>query len=279
MSTRRRLRSILLAACAVLAGCERRVAAGEGSVQTADDSAAIRKLFDDAEACGDRSHCPPLAKLQERAERPGELRVLQVAFDIMSDPKVNTFERLFKMASATARAWAAARTTGGKKLSIDDEVALRAQVMRLLARTDNAIPAHGFIEYLSDARELFQREALDPRRGNDEVHSAIRGLRDRERDLSTVKAWLGAKDERHMIAGALLLDAFDHDRIRPADEIAALVEFARRADTAPEAARIAAKHAADHDDAAFAPVLRAFEHHPDASVRAIATQALAAAKH
>jgi hypothetical protein len=267
-----RARSILLAACAVMAACERRAAPAEAPVQAADDNAKIRKLFDDAEACGDRYECPPLAELQDRAERPGELRVLEVAFDIMCDPKVDTFERLFKMASATARAWAAARAAGGKRLSIDDERALRAHVMRLLGRDDTAIPAHGFIEYLSDARELFEREALDPRRGNDEVHSAIRGLRDREPDLSTIKAWLGGKDERAMVAGALLLDAVNHDGVRREDEIAILTEFARRRDSAPEAARIAVRHAADHDDPAFAPVLRGFEQHADPSVRELAAR-------
>lgn len=270
--------SIVFAACAALAACDRRAAPTEVPVHAADDSAAIRKLFDDAEACGDRFHCPPLAELQARAERPGELRVLEIAFDIMADPRVDSFARLFKMASATARAWAAARSAGGKRMSIDDERALRAQVMRLLARGDTAVPAHGFIEYLSDARELFEREALDPRRGNEEVHSAIRGLRDREPDFSTIKAWLGGKDERAMVAGGLLLDAVNHDRLRAEDEIAVLVEFARRRDSAPEAARIVARHAVDHADAAFAPVLRAFEQHPDASVRAIVTAAPAASK-
>jgi hypothetical protein len=81
-----------------------------------------------------------------------------------------------------------------------------------------------------------------------------------------------------MVAGALLLDAFDHARIRAADEVAMLVGFARRTDTDAEAARIVAKHAADHDDPAFAPVLRAFEHHADAAVRQVAAQALHPAK-
>ena len=273
----------------VLVGCERRTMtaearerpskAAEGSAVTpADDTAAIRKLFDEAEACGDRYHCPPLDKLAERAARPGETRVLQVAFDLMADPKVGTFERMFQMASATARAWAAARTTGGHKLSIDDERELRAGVMRLLARADNAVPAHAFVGYLSDARAILEREAIDPRRGNDEVHSAIRSLRDVEPDLTTVKAWLAAKDERPMVAGALLLDAFDHARIRADDEIAMILAFARRTETDAEAARIVAKHAADHADPAFAPVLHAFEHHADAAVRQVAAQALHPAK-
>src|SRR5687767_6311140 len=123
---------LVLAALIAPTGCERRRVPKEGAVQAVDDKAAIRALFEEAEACGDRYQCPPLAKLQERAERLGETRVLEVAFDIMADPKVETFERLFKMASATARAWAAARTAEGKKLSIDDEIVLRAQVMRLL---------------------------------------------------------------------------------------------------------------------------------------------------
>jgi len=281
--------ALALGAALALLGCERRTMtaeaperpskAAEGApVTPADDTAAIRKLFDEAEACGDRYHCPPLDKLAERAERPGETRVLQVAFDLMADPKTGTFERMFQMASATARAWAAARTTQGHKLSIDDERELRAGVMRLLARADNAVPAHAFVGYLSDARQILEREALDPRRGNDEVHSAIRSLRDLEPDLATVKAWLGSKDERPMVAGALLLDAFDHARIRSADEVAIVLEFARRADSDPEAARTVAKHAADHEDPAFAPVLRAFEHYGDASVRAIASHALHPAK-
>lgn len=240
-------------------------------MEAVENKAVLRKLFEQAEACSDRYRCPPLVELQARAERHGETRVLQVAFDIMADPEVDTFERLFKVASVTARAWVAARMMQGRWLSIDDEMELRANVMRLLARTDNTVPAHGFVEYLADAREIFEREALDMRRGNDEVHSAIRGLRDRERDLATVEAWLGSKYERPMIAGALLLDAFDHARIRPHDEVALLLDFARRDDTAAEAARIVARHATEHDDAAFAPVLREFVRHPDPSVREIAT--------
>jgi hypothetical protein len=264
-----------------LAGCqrarERPSEPTEAKVGAVNDDAAILTLFDEAEACADRYNCPPLAKLQERAERLGETAVLRVAFDIMVDPKVDTFERRFKMASATARAWAVARASQGRRMSPTDEGELRKQVMRLLGRADNAVPAHGFVEYLADAREIFQREALDPRRGNDEVHSAIRGLRDREPDLTTVKAWLGATEERPMVAGALLLDAFDHAKLRADDEVAALLPFARRKDTAPEAARIVAKHAAEHGDAAFAPVLRAFELHGDASVRELASKALALA--
>ena len=216
---------------------------------------SLDALFDAAEACADRYHCPPLDELADRAERPGETRVLEAAFDIMCDPKVHTFERRFTMAFATARSWAAARTTGGAKLGADDERVLRTQVMRLLGRTDDVVPAHSFIEYLPDARELFEREALDPRRGNDEVRSAIRGLVDREHDLTTVGAWLSSKDARPMIAGALLLDALNHDGIAVADEVALLQVFVGRHDTDPEAARIVAAHAAAHDQPAFAPVV------------------------
>jgi hypothetical protein len=284
--------TVVLAMLALAGGCERSALSKEGgepragapaqtggkkggsTVTPAEDTAAIRKLFDEAESCGDRYHCPALDKLAERAERPGEVRVLQVAFDIMSDPRTNTFERMFQMASATARAWAAARSTQGKKLSIDDERELRAGVMRLLGRADNAVPAHSFVGYLSDARAILEKEALDPRRGNDEVHSAIRSLRDLEPDLSTVKTWLAAKDERPMVAGALMLDGFDHDKLKGDDEAQMVIAFARRADTDPEAARIIARHAAAHGEPAFAPALRAFEHHGDPSVREIAKQAL-----
>src|SRR5262249_41174111 len=97
--------------------------------------------------------------------------------------------------------------------------------------------------------------------------------RDREPDFSTIKTWLDSKDERAMMAGALLLDAVNHDRLRREDEIAVVAEFARRRDTTADAPRIVAQHVADHDDAPFAPVLRAFAQHADASVRAIATAA------
>jgi hypothetical protein len=269
-----------------VSGCERRARTSEPPERPAppaptaegrpvtDDTAAIKKLFEQAEACGDRFHCPPLQQLQDRAARPGELRVLEVAFDIMADPRTGTFERMFQMASAVARAWAAERTTQGHKLSIDDERSLRAGVMRLLARPDNAVPAHAFVGYLSDARAILEREALDPRRGNDEVHSAIRSLRDLEPDLSTVKTWLAGHDERSMVAGALLLDAFDHGKLKGDGEAQMVIGFARRTDSDAEAARIVAKHAADHEDAAFAPALQAFAKHADAKVRDIANQAL-----
>lgn len=266
MPPTRSIRSLWLVA-ALTSGCERRVEPQEPPVQAADDTLALRRLFAQAEACADRYQCPPLAELQTRAERPGELRVLQLAFDLMADPKTGTFERLFKIASATARAWAAARTTEGRRLSSADEQELRKQVLRLLERPDNAVPAHGFVEYLSDAREIFQREALDPRRGNEEVHSAIRGLRERERDLGTVAAWLAAAQERPMIAGALLLDVLDHSGLEPAAEAALLLEFARRTDAAPEAARLVASHAAAHEEPVFATVVAAFAHHRDPAVR------------
>lgn len=274
MTAARSIRWLLLAT-SLTAGCERRVELKEQPVQAADDTSAIRKLFEQAEACGDRYQCPPLAELQARAERPGELRVLQVAFDLMTDPKTETFERRFKMASATARAWAAARTTGGRRLSSADEAELRKQVLRLLERADNVVPAHGFVEYLSDAGEIFRREALDLRRGNEEVHSAIRGLVEREHDLGTVATWLAAKEERPMIAGALLLDAFDHSRLDPEAEAAVLLEFARRADTDPEAARLVASHAAAHEEPAFAPVVAAFTKHRDPAVRKAAAEGAA----
>jgi len=265
---RRTVRGPAVAFCGLLA-CSRPTTR-EVPVEPADDRAAIVALFDAAEACGDRYRCPPADALAERAQRPGDLSVLDAAFAIMTDPKIGTTERRFKIASSTARAWAAARTTQGAALSGADEQALRAHVLRLLDRGDTAVPAHGFVEYLSDARALFEREALDPRRGNDEVHSAIRGLRDRERDLTTVAAWLAGRDERSMVAGALLLDAFDHARVRPDEEVAMLLAFARRTDTDPEAAGIIARHAVDHGEPAFAPVLEALARHPDASVRELA---------
>jgi hypothetical protein len=268
--TMRCLRWMLLAGWFATLGCKHSTPLEPVVADASDDKAAIAKLFDDAETCGDRYQCPALSTLQQRAERPGEFAVMQVAFDIMSDPKVQTFERLFKMASTVARAWAAARTTMGHKLSPDEERELHTQVTRLLARTDTSIPAHGFVEYLSDAREIFEREALDPRRGNDEVHSAIRGLSNREPDLSTVKTWLSSTQERPMIAGALLLDAMDHATIHPTEEVAMLLDFARRTDTTAESAQLIARHAVDHDDPAFLPVLRALSKHPDATVRALA---------
>lgn len=252
--------------------CDRHPSKGPPAMQPNDD-AAIVALFDAAEACADRYHCPPLDELADRAERPGETRVLEVAFDIMCDPAVRTFDRRFKMASATARNWAAARTTNGARLGAADLAVLRTQVKRLLARTDNVVPAHSFVTYLPEAREVFQHEALDPARGNDEVHSAIRGLVDREHDLSTVRAWLSSTETRPMIAGALLLDALNHDGIAAADEAALLVAFARRRDTDVEAARMVAAHAVAHDDPAFAPVIRAFAEHPAAVVREAAAAA------
>ena len=268
------MRTWVLPIWLALAGCERRTAAVDNAVQpAADDAAAIRKLFDAAEACADRYHCPPLEELQQRAARPRELRVLEVAFDLMTDPKVATHERMFKMASATARAWCAARSTDGHKISIDDERELRKQVMRLLARPDNVVPAHGFVEYLSDARQIFEAEALNPARSDDEVASAIRGLRTREPDLTTVTKWLSASDERTAVVGAALLDMIDHDNLAQRDELAMLLDFARRPDSVPAAARLVVQHAADHDDAAFKPVLQAFAHHGDASVRELAAGA------
>lgn len=248
-------------------GCERRAAAVEGSVTPAEDTAAIRKLFDAAVACNDRYHCPPLNELQERAARPRELRVLEVAFDIMTDPQVALHARLYTMAWDVARAWCAERSTHGHKMSIDDERELRKHALRLVARPEHAISAHGFLGYLSDARQVLEAEAINPARNDDEVASALRSLRDREPDLTTVTRWLSATAERTAVAGALLLDMINHDKLAPQDEIATLLDFARRPDSVPAAARLVAHHAVNHDDPAFAPVVAAFAKHGDASVR------------
>src|SRR4051812_41711870 len=101
-------RCLLAIGLALAPGCERRTSEEPPVQASADDPAALRQLFEAAEACGDRYNCPPLQQLQDLAARPRELRVLEVAFDLMTDPKIATHERLFKMASATARAWCAA---------------------------------------------------------------------------------------------------------------------------------------------------------------------------
>jgi hypothetical protein len=251
---------------ALAAGCER----PGGRAVPADDAAALRKLFEDAEACGDRYHCPPLDELRDRAARPRELRVLEAAFDLMADPKLAPHERLYRMASTTARAWCAARSTEGHTMSIDDEIALKKQTARLLALPDRVMSAHGFIEYLSDARQMFEAEAINPARTDEEMASAIRGLRTREPDLVTVTKWLAATDERTGVAGALLLDMIDHDHVVVADELAMLLEFARRPDSPAAVARLVVQHAIDHDDPAFAPVVQAFAAHGDAQVRELA---------
>lgn len=230
-----------------------------------DDTAAIKKLFDDAEACGDRYHCPPLDELTERAARPHELRLLDLAFDLMVDPKVGVGGRKYKAASTTGRAWCAARSTEGHTLSAEEERALRRNVLRLLARKDAVVSAHSFVEYLADARQIFEAEAINPKRSDVEVASALRGLRTREPDLKTITKWLAGKDTA--VAGALLLDGVDHDHLPVADEVTMLLEFARRTDSPPDAARLIAQHAIDHEDAAFAPVVKALAGHPDASVR------------
>ncbi|HET9624429.1 MAG TPA: hypothetical protein VFP84_23820 [Kofleriaceae bacterium] len=255
-------------------GCDRSLPAPpareERGVDSPADRAALRKLFDDAAACGDRYHCPPLDALRARAEKPGELSVLRMAFDLMVDPKLETSDRLFRMAFAVAEAWTAARQANAKPLSTADERELRAQVMRLLARGDNSVPGQSLAAHLSDARQILEREALDPRRGNDEFHASIRILRDLERDLSTVQTWLAAKEPRPQLAAALLLDAMDHATIAAGDEAALLLAYARRADSDPEAARLVAQHAVQHADPTFAPVLAAFAHHADPAVRAAA---------
>src|SRR5438105_2529236 len=58
------------------------------------DEAGIRKLFDDAAACGDRYRCPPLDELARRAEDLDDRLVLKVAFDLMNDPAVQSHSRL-----------------------------------------------------------------------------------------------------------------------------------------------------------------------------------------
>jgi hypothetical protein len=190
-----------------------------------------------------------------------------MAFDLMVDPKVDTGDRLFRMAFAVAETWATARSTQGHSLSTADERELRAQVMRLLARNDNSVPGQSLAAYLSDARQIIEREVLDPKRGNEEFHAAIRILRDLEHDLSTVKTWLAAPDARPQLAAALLLEAMDHARLLAVDEAPLLLAYAQRSDSDPESARLVAKHAAHHTDPAFAPVIAAFAQHADPSVR------------
>src|SRR5512141_3172355 len=90
------------------------VGAAKGvNVAQETESAAIRRLFEAAAACGDRYHCPPQDELLARAERPDGTPIAAVAFDLMADPDVRSFDRLGSAAYEAALSWAGARVKAG----------------------------------------------------------------------------------------------------------------------------------------------------------------------
>ena len=77
------------------------------------DEAAIRKLFDEAAACGNRYKCPPGDQLMDMSEKSGtDVLTVRVAFKMMLEPAVRFFDREGRLAEALVRNFVVARRKG-----------------------------------------------------------------------------------------------------------------------------------------------------------------------
>ena len=77
-----------------------------------------------------------------------------------------------------------------------------------------------------------------------------------------------------MAAGAALLDAVDHSKIKQeAEELPLLLEVAKRGDLPEDVALSLVDHVASHEDNAFLPILDALGKHPSEAVRSKAREA------
>jgi hypothetical protein len=245
-----------------------------------NDRAAIRQLFDSAAACGDRYKCPPADELDRLARIPGQTTVLEVAFDLMADPKVRSFDRLGTAAYETARAWAHAKVQA-RTFDEKSQETFMDGINRILAVDSSTfvIPAYSLLDgpigyAIPSTRSLLVAEATKAGRTTEEVRHATEGLRHYTTDLAQVRAWLTSKDAREMTAGAALLDAVDHTMIKQdTDELPLLMEVAKRADLPEDVALALVDHVASHEDNAFLPVLGLLERHSAAEVRAKAREA------
>lgn len=278
---RRRLEAGWMVAALWLAACGAGKPPGEEpALAKADDRATIRQLFEAAAACGNRYRCPPADELDRLAQQPGEGPVLDVAFDLMTDPLVRSFDRLGTVAFEVARAWAGSRVEAGT-FDAAAQRTFMAGIRRILGADSSTfvIPAYsildGTIGYaIPETRALFVAEAVDPKRSLDEVGHATQGLRHYTSDLVQVGTWLKSQDERVMRAGMSLLDNVDHSLIKQeAEELPLLLEVAKRSDVPVDVAIAMVAHVKSHEDNAFLPVLTALGGHANPEVQAKAKDA------
>jgi hypothetical protein len=284
------LRRLLLGGLGVaaLAACGNQgrspsVGDGERNVsQTTTDHAAIRQLFEEAAACGDRYRCPPQDELLARAEGPEGTPVAEVALELMADPGVRSFDRLGKAAFEVARNWAAARVRAGT-FDAGARSMLLGGVRRVLADDSSTFVVAVYSLFsgpigdaIPEAKEILTAEALNPKRDLSQMDDAVKVLQRFTPGLGQIRPWLESGDERRQLAALSLLDYADHTGFSAAEE-QALLEAAARRPNLPQSVAIAlVGHVQGHEDEAFLPVLVPLERHGDAELREAATEAAAA---
>jgi hypothetical protein len=250
-----------------------------------ETEAEIRRLFEDAAACGNRYDCPPADELNARAQKSGEEVVPAVALGLMTDPTVRSFDRLGTVAYETARSWAFSRVKAGTFDSGAQQMLLDA--IRQILKADSStfvVPVYALLsgpigQALPGTRELLTQEAVNPKRDQDEVDHAASVLRGYTSDLTQVRAWLSGASAREMWAGLALLNHVDHSLIdQHGDELPRLLAAASRRDLPNDVALGLVDHVKSHADDAFVPVLRKLAEHPDADVRRAADAATDAIK-
>jgi hypothetical protein len=248
-------------------------------VPEANDQTAIRRRFEEAAACGDRYHCPPADDLLARAERTDGTPVAVVAFELMSDPHVRSFDRLGTVAYEVSLSWVGARVKGGildaeqKRLFLD-------AVRRILSADSSTFvePVYTYFagpigDAIPEAKEILTQEALNPRRDLAQMDMAAKVLQRFIHDLTQVRTWLESDDERRQLAAISLLDYMDHRRIPEGEEVKLLAETARRPGVPSAVAMALIGHSKIHDGDAFQPVLEPLLRHSDPQVREAAKAA------
>jgi hypothetical protein len=249
------------------------------------EAAEVRRLFEEAAACGNRYDCPPADELNARAQKSGEDVIPTVALGLMTDPTVRSFDRLGTVAYETARSWASSRVKAGT-FDAGAQQMLQNAISQILKADSSTfvVPVYALLsgpigQALPGTRELLAAEAINPKRDQDEVDHVASVLRGYTRDLSQVRAWLSGASPKEMWAGVALLNHVDHSVIdQHGDELPMLLAAANRRDMPSDVALALVDHVKSHADDAFLPVLRKFGDHPDADVRRAANAATDAVK-
>ncbi|MSP62433.1 MAG: hypothetical protein EXR72_19295 [Myxococcales bacterium] len=257
-----------------------RVTKGRYSVDTSD-SKALRTLFDDAAACDDRLHCPPMDEL-DRIARTGDLPILKMAFEMMCDPHVRYFDRIGKAAANVAGAWGEGRAEkktfddAARKLYLDG-------IERVLTGPSPTFRPEMFALRVSfglpGQEEFLIREAERPGCTNDELKAITVLIRPYLKDLSIVKKWIGSSDEDRIMEGLFLLGKMDHelpDVLK--NEYAMLGALAKRPKVSGQVVQAVIQEARNHCEPDSIPFIKQFEHHPDPEVRAYAKESIADVK-
>jgi hypothetical protein len=209
--------------------------------------------------------------------------VPEIAFEIMRDRQVRSFDQLGRSAFNVLSAWAAQRVrdnafddkaralfvSGVRQILADHSTTFRKAMYSLFpGPIGDAIP---------ESKEILTAAALAPNLDDEGVDDVARVL-EHFVDLATISTWLVSKDETKMRAGMAVLDRIDHRRIDGAAELRVLTQVAANTKLPANIAYRLIDHVRGHEDVAFAPVLDALAAHTDPEVASAARDARKAMK-